>query len=1015
MPYLKERYLRAVRQTAGRLRESIYTPVAPLKITAWLTDEPVPFERRLEGRMVSLREGDKWADNTFDCGWFHFEGEVPGACAGKPTVLLIDISGEGLIVDAAGEPVQGITCVDSGFTRAHGGPGKFVYDIAASGGAGQAIDVWMDGAANDLFGEMRNDGRIRRAQIGTRDDRLFALAYDMAVLVDYLNCSDEKSARWNQILFTLYDACVSGDIAELEKAAGFLLAQKGGDAPLRFTATGHAHIDLGWLWPIRETRRKGARTFATALSLIERYPDYVFGESQPQLYQWMKEDYPGLYERIRAQVKAGRIEPQGCMWVEADANLSGGEALARQILYGKRFFMDEFGVDVKVLWLPDVFGYNAALPQILKKSGNEVFMTQKLSWSQHNKFPHQTFRWRGIDGTEIFTHMLPDETYNSPLTPGTLRHSEENYAERGLADEALILFGVGDGGGGPGVDHLEAAKRVKNLYGLCPVELAPAQPMLLRLKEKCEKRAPVWRGELYLERHQGTFTTAARNKKYNRLMENALRELEFMASLTGDGCREALDEIWKETLLYQFHDILPGSSIQRVYDESQARYRVMLERTEVLIRERQAKVAAGRTAFNSLSWDRTMIREEKDGFYRLTVPAMGFTGERGQWIERLSVSAGANWIENRFIKAVFGTDGALISCYDKRGGREALSGPSARYALWREENADCWDIAIEYTDRRPAYFALQSQTFALEGPRAVCRQRYAWGHSTIDVTAHLDEDAEYLAFDMAVDWQEADLMLRTAFDTAAVTDRAGFDIQYGMVHRSNHENTLWDKAQFEVCAHKFVDLSEADWGVALLNDCKYGFRVKGGVMDMNILRAQHAPSELTDRGGHELSFALYPHAGGVMTGKVKEKAYEFNMPLRVFEAPGEGAPAYSMLSACGMIVEALKPAQDGNGLVLRAYEPCGTHRLMRIQFNGWYDITPCDLLEKPAGETRVADFIQQDAKPFEILSWRIAPRRGFRHGLGVSLVPQTVDAHLETWRLQDAARAKEERADGQSG
>ena len=1000
MPYLKERYLRTVRQTADQLRAGIYVDAAPLAVTAYLTDEPLPFHLRTEGRRVELHEGDKWARNTFDCGWFHFKGIVPETCDGKPTVLLIDISGEGLIVDAAGEPVQGITCVDSGFTRAHGEPGKFVCPVADPGRAGEPVDVWMDGAANDLFGTMQNNGRVKRARIGVCDERLFRLSHDMDVLVDYLACADEKSARWNQILFRLYDACVSGELAALEEAASFLLAQKGGDAPLRFTAVGHAHIDLGWLWPIRETKRKGARTFATALQMIERYPDYIFGESQPQLYQWMKEDYPGLYARVKAQVKAGRIEPQGCMWVEADANVSGGEALVRQILYGKQFFMEEFGADIKVLWLPDVFGYNAALPQILKKSGNEVFMTQKLSWSQHNKFPHQTFRWRGIDGTEIFTHMLPDETYNSPLLPNTLLHSEENYAESGLADEALILFGVGDGGGGPGVDHLEAAKRVKNLYGLCPVEQAPAQSMLLRLKEKCENRAPVWQGELYLERHQGTFTTAARNKKFNRQMENALRELEFMIALTGDDCREALDEIWKEMLLYQFHDILPGSSIQRVYDESQARYRILLERVEALIRERQEKLSAGRTVFNSLSWDRATIYEDGGDFYRLSVPAMGFTGERGEKIDKLSVSAGANWIENKFIKAVFGEDGALISCFDKRNGREVLGGPSARYALWREENADCWDIAIEYTDRRPDYFALQSQTFALEGARAVCRQRYAWGKSRIEVTARLDEDAEYLAFDMKVDWQEADLMLRTAFDTAVVTDRAGCDIQYGLIYRSNHENTLWDKAQFEVCAHKFVDLSEADWGVALLNDCKYGFRVKGGAMDMNILRAQHTPSELTDRGEHELSFALYPHAGGVKAGCVKERAYEFNMPLRVFEGEGEGTPAYSMLRANGAIVEAIKPAQDGNGLVLRAYEPCGTHARMRIQFNGWYDITPCDLLENISGKTRVADFIQDDIKPFEILSWRLTPRRGFKHGMGLSLSTQTVDAHIETYRLQ---------------
>lgn len=968
MPYLKKRYLKSIERCMENLKQKVYTPVAPLAITCYATAEPVPYAQRTTGRKLTLTEGEAWGANVFDCGWFHFEGEVPSSCAGKEVVLLIDVSGEGLIVDANGEPVQGMTCVDSDYDFSLGRPGKWVYPFMEKGEAGAKVDVWMDAGCNDLFGKMHNEGRIQLARIGVMDRALFDLYYDFAVLVDYLHCSEEKSARTNQILFQLYDAVTTDDYAQMAKTTKALLSCRGGDAPLKLTAIGHAHMDLAWLWPVRETKRKGARTFSTALAMMDRYPDYVFGASQPQLFQWMKEEYPGLYQRIKEKVAEGRIEAQGCMWVEADTNVTGGESLVRQILYGKRFFKEEFGKDVKVLWLPDVFGYSAALPQILKKSGNEVFMTQKLSWSQHNRFPHQTFRWRGIDGTEIFTHMLPEDTYNSPLLPRGVRKAEENYIDSGVCDEALMLFGIGDGGGGPGVEHLESAKRVKDFYGLCPVEQAPAQPMLLRLKEKTWDRLPRWQGELYLERHQGTYTTSARSKRCNRKMENALRELEFLCVLTGTDCPE-LEAIWKEVLLYQFHDILPGSSIQRVYDESLARYAVLMDKVKALTAERAAMVSGEKTLFNSLSWPRSVIRHEPDGLYRVTVPAMGYTDALGEKITESTVSAAGTTLENRFLKAEFAPDGALISCFDKRTGRESLSAPSNRFALWREQFSDCWDISIGYTDWQPAYFALTEQRFGVEDGEAVCRQRYAYGASVLDVTARLGEDDAYLTFDVHADWQEADLMLRTSFETQVHTDRAGFDIQYGLLHRSNTENTLWDKAQFEVCAHKWVDLSESNWGVALLNESKYGFRVKENVIDMNLLRAQHYPSDLTDRGEHTFSYALYPHGGDVRTGEVKERAYEFNMP--VWAGHGAACGERSFLQAQGVLVESLKPAEDGNGVILRAYEPYGTHADMRIDLGREYVVTPCDLLENAIGECFRASVLTGDTTPFDIRTWRL--------------------------------------------
>ncbi len=967
MAYLTDRYLSRIEDRMTQLEQEVYTPLAPLTATAFVTEEPVPYEQRMCGRYVELKPGEAWSHRLFDCAWFHFSGVIPEECEGRETVMLLDVSGEGLIVDEAGNPVQGITCVDSEFDYRLGRPGKWIYPWAKSGHSGAAVDFWMDAGNNDLFGKMQG-GILRLAQIAVLNRACYSLYYDLAVLVDYLKCTDRKRARYNQVLFALYRACLEEDNAMLSLTAQKLLAANGGDAALTFTATGHAHMDLAWLWPIRETKRKGARTFSTALSLMERYPDYVFGASQPQLYAWIRESYPALYDRVKEKVREGRFEPQGSMWVEADTNLPGGESLVRQILYGKRFFQEEFHKDVRVLWLPDAFGYSGALPQILLKSGHDAFMTQKLSWNQHNRFPHHSFRWKGIDGSEIFTHMLPEETYNSPLLPRSLRYAEENYEEKGITDEAMILFGIGDGGGGPGEMHLEAARRVHNLFDLCPVRQGNAQETLIRIKQASWDLLPVWQGELYLERHQGTYTTAAQNKWYNRKLELALRDLELLGVLCGKDLRLILEPVWKEVLLYQFHDILPGSSIRRVYEESQARYALLLKtvrkHTELLLAQ------IGRGYVNTLSWERTVIREDRDGFWRVTVPAMGYTGQKGERIEKLSTCSGPMMLENRFLKAVFDQSGALISCLHKASGLESVSAPSNRYTVWQDQHADSWDIAIEYTDRKPEYFMLDKQQFMMEGAEAICRQTYRYGNSRIELDVRLGEDDEYLSFDMDIDWQQEDVMLRTAFHSSVITDRAGFEIQFGHVHRTNHENTSWDMAQFEVCAHKWVDLSETDWGTALLNDCKYGFRVRGQTIDMNLLRNQRYPGEYIDRGSHKIRYAWYPHTGDIQKGNVTQKAWEFNCGL-LLSMDGKLQGPLSLVRAVGLVVETVKQAEDGRGWILRAYEHCGTHAAYKLELDKNYLITPCDLVENPIGEAYTARQIQGTARPFEIMNWRM--------------------------------------------
>ncbi|HMA37698.1 MAG TPA: alpha-mannosidase, partial [Chloroflexia bacterium] len=410
-----------------RIQAAIYTVVAPLAITAWRTAEPVPYPERCSGEELHLQVGDSWGA-LFDCAWFRFRGQIPASAVGQPVVALLDVNGEMCVVDETGAPLRGLTNVASEFDSQLGKPGKRVLPLTAGAQGPEPVEVWADAGCNDLFGYLQEQGRIKEAALAICHPEIRALYYDFEVLLDSLTPLPEKSPRHQQILVALHDVAhllnqssLSADVAGQARARLAPVLQKcGGDPSLQISAIGQAHMDLAWLWPIRETKRKGARTFATALAQMADYPDYRFAASQAQLFQWMKESYPALYTRIQARVQDGRLEPQGALWVECDANLVGGESLIRQILHGRQFFRAEFGVDVPYIWLPDTFGFPATLPQILAAAGIRYFLIQKLSWSLVNQFPHHAFHWQGLDGSRVLVHLLPEETYNSPAAPRSI-------------------------------------------------------------------------------------------------------------------------------------------------------------------------------------------------------------------------------------------------------------------------------------------------------------------------------------------------------------------------------------------------------------------------------------------------------------------------------------------------------------------------------------------------------------------------------------------------------------------
>jgi len=991
MPYFREHIERNIKIAFERLSQKMYTHLADLEVTAYLTDEPVPYNERETGKKLVLKENDHWG-KQWECAWFHLTGIVPESAAGLSTALFIDTGGECLVYDN-GIPQRGLTYVENNFDNHPGYPGKCLYRLKPKANGGEKIDLWMDVGCNALLGSSNHNvakGQVvncvmRHAKIIEVNENIRSLYYDFQVLIDLMNCLDDKSARRSSILFRLHEAAkvlVNFTPKETEKAAGIVaveLKKKGGDPSFRLNAIGHSHIDLAWLWPIRETRRKGGRTFATALKNMDLYPDYIFGASQPQLYDWIKNDYPAIYEGIKKKVAQKRWELQGAMWCEPDTNIPGGESLVRQLLYGKAFFREEFGKDVRNLWLPDVFGYSAALPQILKLAGVDYFMTTKLAFNVFNRFPYHTFYWQGIDGTKILSHMLPEGTYNGAMTPSSIKKAENNHAENGLIDEALMLYGIGDGGGGPGMEHLERAARMENIEGLVPVSHGLAEDFLVRLEKNVNRlenqgsNISTHRGELYFDRHQGTYTTQCKTKWYNRKIEFLFKELEMLLVTAGTNPypKQELDALWKEFLLYQFHDILPGSSINAVYEVTNPRSEIIYNRLQEMIRETCAAFAGDEVVVNALSWDRWEWTEINGKTERVFAKALSVAPP--QILDRnevsVSVNQNNNEMENEFLCVRFDEDGSLVSVFDKTAQKESLrcGTKGNRLSVW-DDQGDCWDIPIEYLYLEPEYFILVKQTLVHEGYRSVMRQEYKFGSSEIKMDVCLYSGKPWLDFQTTVDWQEDRKMLRTGFDTDIITDAATFEIQFGSLKRTVSENNTYETAQFETCGHKWADLSQTGRGVALLNDCKYGYRIKGSLLELCLLRAQNWPGIGSDRGKQEFKYALYPHKGSLET--VVREAFAYNLPLRTEKANGTKAAVQIFnMDTNSVVLDTVKHAENGKETITRFYESIGADASVNVKPDAAYTkAVLCDLLENEISDLLFTnnEIIKLTFAPFQI-------------------------------------------------
>jgi len=785
---------------------------------------------------------------------------------------------------------------------------------------------------------------------------------------------------------------------------------------------GHTHIDVAWKWPLRQTREKAVRSFSTVLQLMKQYPAYRFMSSQPQLYQFVKEDCPEVYEGIKAKIAGGTWEAEGSMWVEPDCNLTSGESLVRQLIYGKRFFREEFGKDNEVLWLPDVFGYSASMPQILKKAGVNYFMTTKISWNEYNRIPSDTLMWRGIDGTEILTCFITTPavvqdgprrpegffaTYNGGIDPACVTGCWERYQNKDINTEILTCFGHGDGGGGATYEMLEAEERLSHGLPGVPVTRQTFSGDFFRALEKRldHQEVPRWVGELYLEFHRGTYTSMARNKKFNRMCEFKNTDAEFLSvlNLLGSGAAYPEAELcraWELTLLNQFHDILPGSSIKEVYDDSLEQYQEIMSVTDRLIEENLALLAAGveagddcviavntagiaRKAVVGIKADAPISVYEDgrwlpgqlgaDGICRFAAGELPAKGYRTYQVKREAVNEGSGEsgitvsrreINTPFYQIIVDEDGYFTSIYDQEEERELVQ-PGCRANVLqvfedRPWKYDAWNLDEFYTEKMWEVTGLSEWQVTETGPVRTCiRTRRQFLNSEIIQTIILYTESKRIDFQTVVDWKESQLFLKTAFPLDIRSDKAVYEIQYGNVERMTHKNTSWDRARYEVCAHKWADLAEPGYGAALLNDCKYGYDIRDSVMRLSLIKSGVDPNPQADQEIHTFTYALYPHKGDFREGQVIREAYDLNCPVYTVLADnspfcGTGAvtlPAsFSLIQSDleHVIIEVIKKAEDSEDIIVRLYEAHGKRCRPVITVAPLFqmEVWECSLLEQ---------------------------------------------------------------------
>ena len=762
--------------------------------------------------------------------------------------------------------------------------------------------------------------------------------------------------------------------------------------------TGHAHIDLAWLWPMPETRRKANRTFHTMVGLMDRHRDFKFNQSTAQLYAFLEEDDPALLATIKEKVAAGQWETIGAMWVEPDTNMPTGESFVRQLLYGQRYFEKTFGERHTVCWLPDCFGFSPALPQLLNQAGVTSFFTIKVNWSETNPMPFDLFWWEGLDGSRVLAHTFknPVGGYNGETSPRAVLETWRNCRGKHHYPESLLAFGYGDGGGGPTEEMLQRQAQLDAFPVVPTLRPITVQDWFTEMHDSVgtDPSLPVWVGEMYLELHRGTLTTQGRTKFLHRRAERALitaETLSGMASMLGTPIASSLEESWRVLLRNQFHDILPGSSIREVYELAEAELSDVIATGQAAAGKHLDAIAASiapsgdRAGVLAINPDLSPrpLRVASTG----VLPG-GQAVEGGTVLATAAVVAGLSaavvldteavpglavdqrHLENADIRVILNDDGTLASVFDKRAGRETLDDRGNQ--IWayvdKPRNWDAWDIEDTYASQGEEIAASSIEVVETGPHRAAIRISRAFRDSTIVQTLRLWANSPRLEFRTDIDWHERRYLLKARFPLAIRSDFAAFECAHGIIRRPTRRNTSWDQARFEVAGHRFADLSEHGYGVALLNDGKYGHHALGNELGLSLLRSPVYPDPLADEGLQSFTYALLPHAGDWLTGGVLGEAEDLNQPLLTKPVTASGETAWTAAEIGGMALglSGFKPTEDGNALVLRTYEPAGARGTVETRLaSGWRVAEELNLLEDKLGPA------DQAFSPFQVHSWRV--------------------------------------------
>ncbi|MFT4123429.1 MAG: glycoside hydrolase family 38 C-terminal domain-containing protein [Microbacteriaceae bacterium] len=965
-----------------RLRPALHRDARPLQATAWsVPGEPVPFAEATAQTFTPVPLGWRWG-RAWSTVWFRITGELPAEWVDAPPPgtrpeILIDFGynrsrsgfqAEGLAYRPDGTPIKAIAPMNSHLP---------VDD--------RRIDVFVEAAANpDVAGDYSFDPtpygdwdtapeeplyELRQLEVALLDETVWELLQDVWTLRGLMRELPLGGSRRHELLRALEDMLdaldpedIAGTASAGRAALAGVAARPASASAHRVVATGHAHIDSAWLWPLRETVRKCARTFTNAMALMDEHPDFVFACSSAQQYQWMKEHHPAVFARIRERVADGRFVPVGGMWVESDTNMPGSEAMARQFIAGKRFFLQEFGVECEEAWLPDSFGYSGALPQIVLAAGERWFLTQKISWNQTNRMPHHTFRWEGIDGSRVFTHFPPVDSYGCEISGAELAHAERNFSEKGRATISLAPFGWGDGGGGPTREMIAAARRTADLEGSPAVRIGSPRQFFAEAEAEYPD-APVWTGEMYLELHRGVFTSQLRTKQGNRRNESLLREAELWATTaavrTGRAYpRELLERAWHTVLLLQFHDILPGSSIAWVHREAERRHAEVTASLEDVIRDSLAALAGPGDAelvANASPFPR-------DGVAAL---ALGPAAAPAAAVVATPVAAG-DALDNGVLRAVVDARGRLVSLVAHADGREAIPPDEPANVLRLHRDLpnlwDAWDLDAHY--RRTVTELHDVAERRLEhdpdGSVAVVTMRVIGAGrarpSTIEQRIVLRPGAAALEIENRIDWHEREKILKLAMPLDVHADRVAAETQFGHVFRPTHVNTSWDAARFEACQHRFVHVAESGYGVAIANDSSYGYdtarhtRPDGGTtttVRFSLLRAPLFPDPESDQGLHVLRFRVRP---GAAIGDAVALGFDLATPPRRLR--GTAVAPLLTSSDPAVTVQTVKLAEDGSDdVVVRLYESRGGRAHSRIRLDApAVSVQLTDLLERPLAD-----------------------------------------------------------------